>query len=94
MDSIDRNQIPVLVAANGGAQRVLKNTLHDGCFRAGGRGGGRLTRDWQAKWTVVVKMIYHTFNTHDSPSRSQPLAAHHTWRISLAYPSVGGPTAV
>jgi hypothetical protein len=27
---------------------------------------------------VVVKMIYHTFNTHDSPSRSQPLAAHHT----------------
>ena len=36
---------------------MLKNTLHDGCFRAGGRGGARLTRDWLAKRTDIVKLM-------------------------------------
>ena len=39
----------------------------------------------------MVKMIYHTFNTHETPSRSQPLAAHHTWDLAyLSSLSLGG----
>ena len=36
---------------------MLKNTLHDGCFRPGGRGGARLTRDWLAKWPDLATLM-------------------------------------
>jgi hypothetical protein len=59
MDSIDSSQIPLLIGRGRRRRgwRVLKNTLHDGCFRAGGRGGGRLTGDWLAKWPDLATLM-------------------------------------